>query len=802
MKIYKSWEIKETQTDERITDACNGNLLLSKLLLNRGINTEEKVRNFLNPMKAPLSSPDVFTDMEKACERIKKSIDSGEKITVYGDFDADGITSTALLYITLKHIGANVDYYLPDRATESHGLNTRAIVKLISKNKTKLIITVDCGISNINEVNFANGFKTDVIITDHHEAPEILPNAFAIINPKANNSIIPNLEITEIESLNYLAGAGVSFKLACKLLDMFNKQDFVHEILPLSAIGTIGDIVELIGENRSIVSMGLELIKNGRNQGIQELLKTSGLTNISQITSENIAFSIVPRINAAGRLESPETAIKVLTENDPEITAGNVKILNDLNTLRQELCEETFNEAVELYNKTKNNSAIILFNENWHIGIIGIVASKLVETYNKPSLLMTKDANHPNIIRCSCRSIEGINIHTVLSQHKELFEGFGGHKMAAGLSFDETKIKFDDLKNILEKSFKEASEGLDTNKIKIYADMELDIENITPELTETIKMLEPFGTANPSPLFVMKNLKLQSIKFMGQNNNHLKIFANKNSSNNIECIKWNTSEFDVPINSDIDILFFPRVNEFNGNTTIQLILNDVHSEYIKYKKEEKNIKILDHRNKKNILTQVLDFLNTTKKDTGIYVENDNILKKLNIADEIKEKIFNLKNIPDKKEQLMFFDCPNALEDFFEILKKTEPEIIHLMNFGIEEINVQTLITKLSGMIKYAIKNLQGETDIERVAKALNVDNETIECAINLLENENVISIKGQNENICTISDIKIIELSKLKENELYSILEENLKNTNLFKDFYVNAEYDEIKEKIISGIGE
>lgn len=802
MKIYKSWEIKELQTDEKITDACNGNLLLSKLLLNRGVNTEEKVRNFLNPMKAPLSSPDVFTDIEKVCKRIKKSVENGEKITVYGDFDSDGITSTALLYLTLKHIGANVDYYLPDRATESHGLNTKALVKLISKNKTKLIITVDCGISNINEVNFANGFKTDVIITDHHEAPEILPNAFAIINPKANNSIVPNLEISEIESLNYLAGAGVSFKLACKLLDIYNKQDFVHEILPLAAVGTIGDIVELIGENRSIVSMGLELIKNGRNQGICELLKTSGLTNMSQITSENIAFSIVPRINAAGRLESPETAMKVLTENDPEIITENVKKLNDLNTLRQQLCEETFNEAVELYNKTQNNSAIILFNENWHIGIIGIVASKLVETYNKPSLLMTKDANNPNIIRCSCRSIEGINIHTVLSQHKEMFEGFGGHRMAAGLSFDETKIKFTDLKNILEKSFKEASEGLDTNKIKVYADMELDVENITPELTETIKMLEPFGTANPSPLFVMKNLKLQSIKFMGQNNNHLKIFANKNNSNNIECIKWNTSEFDVPINSDIDILFSPRVNEFNGNTIIQLILNDVHSEYIKYKKDEKNIKILDHRNKKNILVQVLDFLNTTKKDTAIYLENDNIIKKSGISDDIKEKIFNLKSIPDKKEQLMFFDCPNALEDFCEILKKTKPEIIHLMNFGIEEINVQTLITKLSGMIKYAIKNLNGETDIERVAKALNVDYETIECALNLLENENVISIKVQNENICIISDIKIIELSKLKENELYSILEENLKNTNLFKDFYINAEYDEIKEKIMNGIEE
>ena len=261
MSVRKIWKTKEnTITNEQLL-ACGNDKILALLLKNRGIETVEEINNFLNPLKASLSSPDVFVDIEKTINRIDYAIKNDEHITVYGDFDADGITSTSVLYLTLKEIGANVDFYIPERSTESHGLNTKALVKLIAKKKSKLIITVDCGISNINEINFAKGFKTDVIITDHHESPEVLPDAFAIINPKAQNALQQNLSLEELKSLNYLAGVGVAFKLACKLLETYKKEIFVNEILPLVAIGTIGDVVELLGENRSLVSMGLELCR-------------------------------------------------------------------------------------------------------------------------------------------------------------------------------------------------------------------------------------------------------------------------------------------------------------------------------------------------------------------------------------------------------------------------------------------------------------------------------------------------------------------------------------------------------------
>ncbi len=438
----RKWIIPDTEISEEILDVCGGNKILAVLLTNRGINTRDKIKRFLNPLKSPLSMPDIFTDMDKAANRIKSAIENNYNITVYGDFDADGITSTALLYLTLKELGANVNYYLPDRESESHGLNTKALVNIIAKRKSKLIITVDCGISNAAEVNFAKGFKADVIITDHHEAPEVIPDAYAVINPKSPNSIDEKTDIEELESLNYLSGAGVAFKLACKMLEQFNKYDFVNNILPLAAVGTIGDVVELIGENRTIVQMGLELIKAGKHEGIQCLLRTSGLKETKKLTAENIAFSIVPRLNAAGRLDNPETALKILISNDNNEIQTAADKLNDLNKLRQELCDTTFIQAKNMYesNKKSNKSAVILYSPDWHIGIIGIAASKLTETYNKPVFLMTQDKQNGNIIRCSVRSIPQINIHTILSEHKDLFEGFGGHKMAAGFSFDTNKI--------------------------------------------------------------------------------------------------------------------------------------------------------------------------------------------------------------------------------------------------------------------------------------------------------------------------------------------------------------------------
>lgn len=796
MSVRKIWNIKQSEVTEEILQACGGNAILARLLANRKVDTPEKIYSFLNPLKCSLSSTSVFVDMQKSADRIKAAIDNNEHIIVYGDFDSDGITSASLLYLTLKKIGADVDFYLPDRATESHGLNTKALVKIIAKRRSKLIITVDCGISNVAEVNFAKGFKADVIITDHHEAPEVLPEAYAIINPKAQNSLVSDLSVDELQSLNYLAGVGVAFKLACKLLEMYSLQDFVHEILPLVAVGTIGDVVELIGENRTLVEMGLELLRSGKYKGLQLLLKQAGIENVSALTSENIAFTVVPRLNAAGRLESPNTAINLLISDDDNVLSKTVSTLNDLNALRQDLCSETYNQAKAMYlaNLSANKKSIVLFSENWHIGIIGIVSSKLVEEFNKPTFLMTRDASNTNIIRCSCRSIDAVNVHSVLSQHKEIFEGFGGHKMAAGFSFDENKIKFESFKNLLNKTIDEFTQDVDFKVSKVDVDMELLPEDVTVENIEILNKMQPFGSGNPPPLFVINNLKLKSFRFMGQNNAHLKLFVSKDNSSQLQCVKWNTPDFSLPENASLDILFAPSINTFNGETNVQLILSDIHSDLLKEQVQNPEIKILDHRNKSDILMQVLDFISSTKKSTAIYIENTALKKQLNLPPEIEEKTFSSYSIPLDIEQIMFFDCPPSKEIFYRIINETSAQIVHLLNFNVSEVSTDTIITKLSGMLKYALSNLNGVINISRISNALGIDIETLDCALALFENCEMIDLDKKSTDEYIITSIHSAELSKIKQDDLYFALDDRIKEVNSFRKFYLETSVDEIKE--------
>ena len=797
MSFKKVWICENIDVSEEQIKLCSSDIILAKLLKKRGIDTKEKIESFLNPLKSKLLSPDAFLDMEKSLDRIKTAIDKNETITVYGDFDADGITATAVLYLTLKKIGANVEYYLPNRDSESHGLNTKALVNIISKKKSKLIITVDCGISNIQEVKFAKGFGADIIITDHHEAPDVLPEAYAILNPKAGNSLNTELSLDELKSLNYLAGVGVAFKLSCKLLEAFNCKNFVNDILPIVAVGTIGDVVELIGENRTLVSMGLELLKKGWSSGLQKLLISANISDISKLTSENIAFGVVPRLNAAGRLESPDTALNVLILDSDDEIDKNIKMLNDLNSLRQQLCDEVFEQAKLMYeqNKFSNKKSIILYNPDWHIGIIGIVASKLVETFNKPTLLMTKDTNNENIIRCSSRSIEQINIHSVLSEHKEFFEGFGGHKMAAGFSFDETKISVDQMKNLINKTIDEQSLGVDFSQTRIYADLVVEPEDITIQTIKNINQMEPFGSGNNSPLFIMNSLLLKNYKMMGQNNNHLKIFAEKNSFN-IECVKWNTPNFNLPENSPFNILFHPQINEFNGNTSIQYFLEDIFSEKFINDSKQDDYKILDHRNKVNIIDSVLDFVTSTKKKTCIYVSNSELKNKLKVNENIAKIIFNASNIPSEMEQLMFFEAPLSVRDFKNIIESSGANLLHLMNFVDADLSVDYVIKKLSGMLKYVLTNKQGKFGLSKLSAALDIDDDTLMLLLNLLDDVEMIDLTAISDEDYKITYVHPIELSKIKQSEVYSQTDEKIKEINEFKNFYKTAEIGQLREII------
>lgn len=775
--MQKIWKIQENkEISPEIIQAAGGSALLAKLLLQRGIDTAQKVADFLNPSQMKISSPFVFTDMQKSVDRIFNAIEKQEKIIIYGDFDCDGVTSTSLLYKTLVHLGAQVDYYIPNRENENHGLNTKALVKLIAKHKMKLLITVDCGVSDVEQVNFANGFKVDVIITDHHEAPDTLPEAYAIINPKAMNALDKDLEIEQIQALNELAGVGVAFKLACALLEVKKDYDFAQALLPFVAVGTIADVVPILYENRSFVDAGIKLIEAGKHYGLTKLLEVSGYEIKNGITSENIAFGVAPRINAAGRLDTVDNAVKLLiSDNTSEINMC-IEDLNNLNRIRQDLCDSIYEEALSMVNPSED--AVILYKEGWHIGIIGIVASKLAEKFYKPVFLMTNDEN-TGFIRSSSRSIPEVHIRDVIADNENLLEYYGGHAQAAGLVFDPKKSTFEKVKSALLNSISAQLEG---KKLvpAIFADAEIAPEEISIDLINTIKRLEPFGEGNKTPLFVTKNLVLNSYRTMGQKNNHLKIFCENQQGKPYECVYWNHSVLNMPEGKPFDVVFYPKLNVFNGVTTIQLDVQDLKSEFMQNaeKEEKQEFKLYDHRKKTNIYRQICDYLLTTKVPTKVFAQNKDICKILSDYKEISQKVVNRKTLGNCS-QIMLFDYPASESIMHNIIEKTNAKIFHFMNYDNKKIDALELVKNVSGMLKYVCNpnsGKNGEINLCDISNYLSISDEVAELCFDMLESMEMFEVVDKTGSGYKIEFLHAVELSKIQESEMYEELIDELQH--------------------------
>ena len=420
IKKWESFAVDENKIQE-ISKKYQISELLAKILLNRNIDTDDKIEKFLYPKLEDLNSPYLFKDMEKAVNRIEKALSGKEKITIYGDYDVDGITSITVLKSFLDEIDANVDYYLPNRLSEGYGLNNLALDK-IKENGTQLLITVDCGISAYNEVAYAKSLGMDVIVTDHHECPEILPEAIAVIDAKRNDDTYP---------FNSLAGVGVSFKLVqavCEKLKL--PAETYLKYLDIVCLGTVADIVPLIEENRVIVKYGLETMKKTKNVGLKALIETSGYKSID---SSAISFGLAPRMNACGRMGQAEIALKMLLTNDENEAKQIAEKLQVMNRERQEIERIIMQDAVEIIQKKhmENENVIVVGNENWHHGVIGIVASKITEAYYKPSILICFEGEDG---KGSGRSIDGFDLHEALSACGEYLLKYGGHEMAIGLT--------------------------------------------------------------------------------------------------------------------------------------------------------------------------------------------------------------------------------------------------------------------------------------------------------------------------------------------------------------------------------
>ncbi len=776
MRCTREWILK--------SDTDNQKSLIDRLLEVRGIKSEDAKREFLHPLELTLTHPNAFTDMSKAVERIVKAIEEKENILIYGDFDADGVTSTSVLLKTFKYLGAQVDFYIPNRETEGHGLNNKALIKLMSQKQPKLIITVDNGISNNEEVKFINSFGRDIIITDHHEAPEILPEAYAIINPKAMNALDEKLTATQIEYLTSLAGVGVAFKLAQGILEKYNKLEFSYEILPFVTVGTIADIVPLIGENRYFVTKGLELIASGKHYGLKRMLDVAGVNVENGLTSEQVAFTIAPRVNASGRLDTVDAAIKLMTSENKQEVEMAIITLENFNKIRQELCSETFEQADEIWKATgMRDNAIVLFNKDWHIGIVGIVASKFVEKYYKPAFIMTYHEETKQY-RCSARGVKELNLYDIMSVISDYFDGFGGHQLAGGFSFSEDKVTFETVKKALNQTIDEMINGQKLSP-SLDIDLELDVKDIDISLVEEINKLEPFGASNPSPTFAIRNLTLKQKKLMGSTKDHLKLIIDTPNGSK-DCVWWSRGDIPLIAGDKLDIAFAPQLNTFNGTTDIQLIIKDIHSEAL-IEEEKSEIKIYDHRKKTNIFAQVDDYIKNSKLGISVFAEDMKIKEILKPYKNISECIINRQNAC-KNDVLMFFDYP-CDEDVLANLKQTVcASALHYMNYQNYKTDEETILKSFASMIRYSCNNLEGKFVLLRGASALGVTEEVIETLLEVFQDCGMIKIVSRETEFYTIEFVNGVEISKALHSIKYAEFVELMNTINDYKNKFMTID--------------
>ena len=552
-----------------IAEQFNLHPLLAQLLINRGVKKEKEINHFLKPQLADLNNPFLLDGVDKAINRIKKAFHNGEKILIYGDYDVDGITSTALLFLVLSNYSTNIYYYIPDRFEEGYGIGKKGI-DFACRYGIDLVITVDCGITSIETIKELKSNHIDTIVTDHHQPLNILPEALAIINPKCCN--YPFKE---------LAGVGVAFKLAQALLsDNDQQKESIYEHLDLVALGTIADSVLLCGENRILVKNGIRQLQQTNKIGLRKLLTYKNRKLSEPVSTKDLAFDVIPILNSAGRIASSQLAVDLILTTSSYRAEYIIKKMIVMNDKRKALTEKVLSEAKQMLQLKKNIDqlgVIVLANYDWHPGVNGIVASKLMEEYNKPFVIISL---RDGIGKGSGRNSGEFDFAKVLTQCSSTLNRFGGHQCAAGITILESQInEFDQTIN---KIIKKDSSKRDADKVILKVDSEMIIESIDWNLLKNLSILEPYGPGNPEPLFCSYHFPVISWKKVGKKQNHLKISLGKDG-NYLNGIAFKMADRSEDIGNKmkkIDLVFQLGINRWNGQKSIQLLIKDIKlSEY-------------------------------------------------------------------------------------------------------------------------------------------------------------------------------------------------------------------------------
>ena len=607
---------------------------IAKILDSRGINKIEEVKKFFSDDYEEGYDPFLMHDMKRAVERINNAIENEEKILVYGDYDADGITSTVLLVETLVSLGADVSSYIPNRFEEGYGPNKDAFSKII-KSGIGLIITVDNGIAGVDEVELANSLGCDVIITDHHKIQDEIPKAYAVIHPEHPEGQYP---------FGKLAGVGVAFKLAHALLEIY--PDF---LLDLVAIGTVADMVSLTDENRIFVKQGIELLNEDPRIGIKMLLELSNIT--TNIDEQTIGFYIAPKLNSIGRMDSAKVGLSFLMAEDASVAKSLAEQIEEYNVQRKEVTENIVKDVIEtIENNDVKNKSVIMVSGDYHEGVLGIVASNIAEKYQRPVLIMN---NKEGILKGSARSVFEFNIYTAINKIGDKFIAYGGHTLAAGFSFDEQNFKE------IEKTLcNEFDEYKNNNELKSTKNIDIvsSLEEVSYQFLNSLEVLKPFGMDFEKPNILLENAKVIEKVYFGADKQYLRLTI-ADEVGNLECISFKDNMIfkDINVNDTIDLLCTLDKNYFNGRTKLQAYIIDM---------------------------QVKEFLFEDLRYTN-FDETTISIDSLKLSKDIDNKQSNyycykdLDDIDTEYSNIYLLDIPHSLEDINKILE-LKPKKIYLI----------------------------------------------------------------------------------------------------------------------------
>ena len=578
----KQWAIRPPDDrSAQLAKSLKVSPLLAQVLINRGLTDAQNASVFLRPKLTQLIDPAEMPGIQPAVHRLKQAVTNKEKITVYGDYDVDGITGVAILWQVLTLLGADVDYYIPHRIDEGYGLNAKAI-RTLAKSGTKLLVTVDCGVTAYSSAELAGQLGLDLIITDHHQigAKTIcgLPKAVAIVHPALKKSY-PNQDS---------AGAMVAFKLAWAIANEFNSgrkleptlREFMLNATSLAAMGTVADIVDLRGENRVLTSFGLKSLPECRLSGIQALIESAGLTGY-RLDSFHIGFRLAPMLNAAGRMGHARLAVELLTSEKPMRSMQIAEYLKEQNSQRQQYERKIFKQACEMIVERNlhhpDRKSIVLANENWHTGVIGIVASRIVDKFYRPTIMINAGAAENGIAQGSARSIHGFCLLSAIEACSQHLISFGGHKMAAGVTIETEKI---DLFAAEFEAYAKQNLNEDDVSAKLHIDAVAPLAEFRNEMVSELQMLGPFGEGNPKPLFATKGVRLASPpRRVGSGREHLQLAITDNTAA-VRCIGFRFGKLEKKLleSEFFNVAYQPQLNTYNGNTNVEFVLTDIQFE--------------------------------------------------------------------------------------------------------------------------------------------------------------------------------------------------------------------------------